>query len=92
MERAVILLQAIREPIFFFLLFFSVTVGLLALISPRYFKTISKKCSSWFNTPMRLPMIDTTIDTDHFFFSHSRITGASIIALSVVLAFAHGIL
>lgn len=80
------LLTALRVASYFILIS-GVALGMLALLSPRWFAHACDLGSRWVSTPLQCDAIDKRgIDTNTFVVRHSRATGVVILLLSAAFA------
>ena len=61
-------------------------LGLIAVVSPRLFKTIAGKCSHWVESENFLKILDKQFDLDQRILPHSRLLGVAVIAAVSVMA------
>lgn len=62
-------------------------IGLLAVVSPRYFSTITNRSSTWVDTDKLLSTLDTRVDIDKYILPFSRILGVSVLIAVGIIAF-----
>ncbi len=63
-------------------------VGLLALLSQKWFTTVSKIAARWFDTNSWLRRGDRLIDVDEMVLKHSRLFGGVVLLWAGLIAFA----
>ena len=63
----------------------SAVLGVVAVISPKLFKTLSRIGGYWVRTPGALPGADKLIDIEPFFLARCRLTGLVILGLAAIL-------
>ena len=61
-------------------------IGLLALISPRLFESVSSSSSRWVDSQKLLSILDKRVDIDHLVLPHCRLLGALVVVSVAVLA------
>ena len=61
-------------------------LGLIAVVSPRLFKTIAGKCGHWVESGNFLKLLDKQFDLDQRILPHSRLLGVAVIAAVSVMA------
>jgi hypothetical protein len=62
------------------------SIGLLALVSPRWFHRVSTTGSRWVDTTKLIERLDRRYDVDHYILPYSRVLGALVVASVGVLA------
>jgi hypothetical protein len=61
-------------------------VGVLAVVSPRYFTALARGSSRWVDSSKFLAPLDKQVHIDAYFLPHSRLLGASVLGAVIVLA------
>lgn len=63
------------------------TLGLIAIVSPRRFASVSRGGGRWIDTSRLVEQMDRRIDLDHLAIRHSRLFGLAIVTAVAVLAY-----
>jgi len=74
------------KPALWSLLAISALLGLIAVISPRWFQILATQGSQWVDTNKLLACLDKRFDIDCYILPHSRLLGATVLASLAVLA------
>lgn len=69
------------------LLAIAVFFGLLAVVSPAYFRRIADGGSQWFDTNKLISILDTPINIDKHLLNYSRVFGLAVVASSLFLGY-----
>ena len=62
-------------------------LGMVAILSPKYFAAISSRSGRWVDTNKLAEVLDKRVDIDHYVLPFSRLLGAAVIASVAVLAY-----
>jgi ribose/xylose/arabinose/galactoside ABC-type transport system permease subunit len=62
-------------------------IGLVAVISPRCFSTITNQSSTWVDTNKLLSTLDKRVDIDKYVLPFSRVLGVSVLVAVAIIAF-----
>jgi hypothetical protein len=73
------------HPLAWLLLGFAMSMGIVALVSPRLFSGLATKGSRWVDTARLLALLDKRYDIDRHVLPHSRLLGALVVASACVL-------
>ena len=68
-------------------LVFSAALGVVAVISPRFFAKLATKSGRWVDSARYLAALDKKIDLDRLVLPHSRLFGALVLISVSILAF-----
>ena len=60
-------------------------VGLVALISPQTFQSLSKRGGRWLDSEKMLARLDKRIDVDQAILPHSLVLGAAVVATVAIV-------
>jgi hypothetical protein len=79
--------QGALTPILWSIVVIAGALGLVALVSPRWFAAIARAGNHWVDTSKWLAKFDTRVDVDSRLLPYSRHLGAAVIASVAALAF-----
>lgn len=80
-------LQVFWENSSWFLLVSAGLLGVVALVSPKTFRSLAEQGGQWLDSGKLLEKLDKRIDVDRLVLPYSRILGAAVIATVAVLCF-----
>ena len=63
------------------------TIGLVAVVGPRYFSSLTNRSSTWVDTNKLLATLDTRVDIDKYVLPFSRVLGVSVLVAVGIIAF-----
>ncbi len=64
-------------------------LGILAVVSPRYFAVLAQRGGTWVDTNRMLEKFERRIDIDHYAIRHSRVFGVVIIVAVLFVAYSY---
>ena len=87
MNSASTLLQNVWGPSSWILLALAGLVGLVALVSPKTFRSVAEFGGRWLDSEKLLAKLDRKIDVDRLVMPYSRWLGAAVVAAIAILCF-----
>ena len=64
-------------------------LGIVALVSPRYFEKLAYRSSTWVDTSQLAAALDKTVDVDRHVLRYARLFGLAVLIASLVLAYCY---
>jgi hypothetical protein len=77
---------ALRETTLWVVLIFAALSGLLALVHPRWFKSVAAQGSQWIDSARLLAWFNHRYDIDGYVLPYTRLFGVLVIASIAILA------
>ncbi len=87
MHSAPTLIQNLWGPCSWFLLVGAGLIGLVALVSPKTFRSLAELGGRWLDSEKLLAQLDKRIDVDRLVLPYSRWLGAAVVAAVAILCF-----
>lgn len=87
MHSAPNLLQTLWGPLSWTLLGLAGIIGLVALLSPRTFRSFAEYGGRWLDSEKLLAQLDKRIDVDRLVLPYSRWLGAAVVAAVAIIGF-----
>ena len=78
--------KVVLEDLFLFLIGFAGVVAVLAILSPRLFRVLSTRSSSFIDSARFLAFFDKSVNVDGFFLRYPRALGVLVLASVATLA------
>jgi len=78
--------QGALMPVLWSVLALAALVGIVALVSPRWFAALARAGNHWVDTSKWLARFDTRVDVDSRLLPYSRHLGAAVVASVALLA------
>lgn len=87
MNSAPTLIQNFWGPCSWFLLAAAGLIGLVALVSPKTFRSLAELGGRWLDSEKLIAQLDKRIDVDRLVLPYSRWLGAAVVAAVAILCF-----
>jgi len=82
-----LMMNEFSGPIIWFLLGLAGAVGLIALVSPRWFALLSARSNRWIDTAKAVAWLDKRIEVDAHLAPYTRVLGGAALLSVAVLAY-----